>query len=199
MKKKEGPIDPEEWAALYAAGALSPNECAQFEARLAAGDAACQAAIQALGPVIEGMFAAFSPVLPPLGMRARLLEQLGPSEKPGSVDDSRPQRDMYVQRATGARWKEMGIRGAMRRVLWIDSQRNEYSALVRCEPGVVFPDHPHPGVEQCLVLEGDVWHDGIEYGPGDYQRFPAGSRHGEQTTRRGCLLLVIGTLSATGG
>lgn len=191
-------FDGGEWAALYAAGALSPEECAQFEAKLAAGDAALLNELRALEPVVEGLLDQIEPVTPPPELRSRLLEQLDatPDSNPTAhqAPPARRQRDLYVQRASKGRWREFGVPGATRRILWLDRERNEYSALVRCEPGTVFPDHVHPGPEQCLVLEGDLWLDDVEYGPGDFQRFEGGTRHGVQTTRRGCLILLVGAL-----
>jgi len=198
MKPEPADFDPAEWAALYAAGALAPEEGALFEAKLAAGDAACLNELRALDPVIEELLEEIEPVTPPAEVRTRLLEQINarPESTPPAqqTPPARRQRDLYVQRASKGRWRDFGIPGATRRILWLDRERNEYSALVRCEPGTVFPDHVHPGPEQCLVLEGDLWLDDVEYGPGDFQRFEGGTRHGVQSTRRGCLILLSGAL-----
>jgi len=190
-------FDPAEWAALYAAGALSPEDCALFEAKLAAVNADCLKEWRALEPAVEELLSTVEPVTPRQEIRSRLLEQLDstiPASLPPQPQAARRPRDLYVQRASKGRWRDMGIPGATRRILWLDRERNEYSALVRCEPGTVFPDHIHPGPEQCLVLEGDLWLDNVEYGPGDFQRFEGGTRHGVQTTRRGCLILLSGSL-----
>src|SRR5262249_33730667 len=53
---KPNPIDPAEWAALYAAGALPPAEAAALEARLAAGDDDCAAELRRLDPVLAALF-----------------------------------------------------------------------------------------------------------------------------------------------
>lgn len=188
MKHVPADFDPAEWAALYAAGALSPEECAQFEAKLAAGDRACLDELKPFEPVVEGLLDATLPVAPPGEVRSRLLEQIGTKSEPPASPDP------FVQRAAQARWREMGIPGVTRRVLWIDRERNEYSALIRCEPGTVFPSHIHPGPEQVLVLEGDLTYEAVEYGPGDYQRFERGTRHAPQSTKGGCLILITGTL-----
>lgn len=206
MTHEHLPFDPLAWAALYAAGALPADEALEFEARLAAGDAACLAALRELDPVVEALATGFEPVAPPDRLKQRLFAQLE-LEEPGSAPPGtsaetsqtpppapvgRRNRDLYIQRAAKARWRESGIPGVMRRVLWLDSERNQYSALLKCAPGAVFPEHVHPGPEEVLLLEGDLTVGDIELGPGDYQRSAAGSLHARQTTRGGCLLLITG-------
>jgi anti-sigma factor ChrR (cupin superfamily) len=63
---------------------------------------------------------------------------------------------------------------------------------VRFEPGASIPAHRHLQTEQCLVIEGDVEHDGNEYGPGDFTWAEAGSIDPTLTSRNGSLVLIIG-------
>ena len=57
--------------------------------------------------------------------------------------------------------------------------------------GSSYPGHLHGGVEECLVLEGDLQVEGEELRAGDYQRAEASSQHGTQWTKNGCLLLIV--------
>ena len=58
--------------------------------------------------------------------------------------------------------------------------------LVRFAPGTHFPHHGHSGEERVLVLEGSYVDDaGVEHGPGDLNRMPAGSQHGFVVSRDG--------------
>jgi len=68
--------------------------------------------------------------------------------------------------------------------------------LVRMAPGTSYPRHVHAGPEECFVLEGDLAvGDGLRLVAGDYQRMESGSRHPDQSTEGGCLLLLISSLN----
>ena len=59
--------------------------------------------------------------------------------------------------------------------------QGELSAIVYLEPGAVFPDHPHLGPEDVLVLEGAyVDSSGAEYWRGEVHRSVAGTHHSFQ-------------------
>jgi anti-sigma factor ChrR (cupin superfamily) len=70
-----------------------------------------------------------------------------------------------------------------------DTQCGTY--LMRMEPGAVTIEHDHPGMEEFLVIEGDlVDSDGAVFGPGDLVCYEAGTRH-HSRTETGCLLAVF--------
>jgi anti-sigma factor ChrR (cupin superfamily) len=63
--------------------------------------------------------------------------------------------------------------------------------LMRIQPGAVTIPHDHPGMEEFLVLEGDlVDSDGTTFGPGDFVSYEAGTHH-NSWTETGCLLAVF--------
>jgi anti-sigma factor ChrR (cupin superfamily) len=63
--------------------------------------------------------------------------------------------------------------------------------LMRMEPGAVTIEHEHAGMEEFLVLEGDlVDSDGTVYSAGDFVSYDAGTRH-NSWTNEGCLLAVF--------
>jgi anti-sigma factor ChrR (cupin superfamily) len=62
---------------------------------------------------------------------------------------------------------------------------------MRMEPGAVTVAHDHVGMEEFLVLEGDlVDDDGATFGPGDFVSYEARTHHSSHT-ERGCLLAVF--------
>ena len=73
-------------------------------------------------------------------------------------------------------------------------RRNEaegtQTSLWRIEPGASVPPHPHTREEECMVMEGSVVHDGVEYFPGDFLLAPVGERHKPFLAPRGALLLI---------
>ena len=73
-------------------------------------------------------------------------------------------------------------------------RRNEaegtQTSLWRIEPGASVPPHPHTREEECMVMEGSVVHDDVEYFAGDVLLAPVGERHKPFFAPRGALLLI---------
>ena len=63
--------------------------------------------------------------------------------------------------------------------------------LMRMEPGAVTLAHEHEGMEEFLLLEGDlVDSDGSVFAAGDFVSYQAGTQH-SSWTETGCLLAVF--------
>lgn len=73
-------------------------------------------------------------------------------------------------------------------------RRNEaegtQTSLWRLDPGAIVPPHPHTREEECMVMEGSVVHDDVEYFAGDFLLAPVGERHKPFVAPRGALLLI---------
>jgi len=68
--------------------------------------------------------------------------------------------------------------GIASKVLAVDTETKAHAMLVRWDPGVEFPPHMHPSLEQIYALEGECEYQGQVYGPGTHFIFPAGYEHG---------------------
>ena len=84
--------------------------------------------------------------------------------------------------------------GVEARRLFVDSESDRVTMLVRMAPGSSYPAHVHGGPEECLVISGD-----LRIGPqhmkcGDFQRAVPGSTHVVQSTDEGCVLLIVSSL-----
>ena len=90
------------------------------------------------------------------------------------------------------KWRQGDGPGITYKKLHFDNASGLLTMLVRMEPGAHYPAHRHSLLEQCLVLEGDLIHDGHVYGPGDFTWAEAGSIDPGLHTERGTLLLIIG-------
>ncbi|MCG8407819.1 MAG: cupin domain-containing protein [Phycisphaerales bacterium] len=176
--------DAAELAALFAAGALSPDERAKFEAMLADADSGCAKELQALSPAVEALSDAAGPVAAPKSVRDALLRRTR-EQSPQATAES-----FYIQRDNQGEWKEFGIPGARMRTLFVDRERMVKTFLLQMAPGCEIPSHPHDDVEECYVIEGDLHTADTVLRPGDYMRAPAGSLHGRSFTQGGCLMLV---------
>jgi len=63
--------------------------------------------------------------------------------------------------------------------------------LMRMQPGAATIDHDHPGMEEFLILEGElIDSDGTVFKTGDFVSYEAGTRH-HSRTESGCLIAVF--------
>jgi anti-sigma factor ChrR (cupin superfamily) len=62
---------------------------------------------------------------------------------------------------------------------------------MRTQPGAVTISHEHAGMEEFLILDGDlIDDDGIVFGPGDFVSYEPGTTHNSRT-ENGCLIAVF--------
>jgi anti-sigma factor ChrR (cupin superfamily) len=113
-----------------------------------------------------------------------------------SIDSSRETQaeeapGFVVVRASEGEWRPTADPGVSFKLLFVDRERATVTTLVRMEPGARIPAHRHLGLEQCLVLEGDLSSGGIEMSAGDFNCSMPGSVHDELTTKGGALFIII--------
>lgn len=188
-------------AALYALGALEGEEARAFEAHLEEGCDACAAELREFESVVGNLGLAAPEAEPPGTARERLLGRLAaggssePEEKKGAgADPSRSLCDegFLVVRAGEGQWLPTGDAGVSFKLLYTDRERGTFTTLVRMEAGAHIRAHRHLGVEQCLVIEGDLRAGGVEMGAGDFNCSLPGSVHEEISTTSGALFLIVG-------
>jgi len=194
----------EELAALYAAGALTIETREAVDARLATGDIALQRAIAGFDSAALSLFEAVPEKTPPPHVREKLLSLI--DQESNDAPTANPQvwkhwqsevmdSPLLIRRSDDQAWEPTGIDGIETRPLFVDRERNQTTMLVRMAGGTAYPRHLHAGPEECYVLEGDL-HVGEEVlYAGDYQRAAPGSHHPVQSTEKGCLLLLVSSLS----
>jgi anti-sigma factor ChrR (cupin superfamily) len=181
--------EPAELAALYAAGAFPDHERTDYEVHLAEGCAACNEELSRLNGVVAALSAGLPAVTPPSPIRDSLLRRIAATRE--AVPSG---RELFILKAEEGAWEQMPIPGMQMRKLFVDEINKRMTALVRMAPGSSYPIHLHHGPEECLVLEGDLRVGDHVLRAGDYQRAPAGTRHGIQSTEHGCLILVTASL-----
>ncbi|HEV2706768.1 MAG TPA: cupin domain-containing protein, partial [Pyrinomonadaceae bacterium] len=148
--------------------------------------------------VAEALALGAPDVEPPTGARARLMTLV--ADEAGEVDEgdahtqSTPQtvaQSLLIVRANEGKWIRTPDPGIFVKLLYVDKERDTVTTLVRMEPGSRIPPHRHLGVEQCLVLEGDVSSAGHTLGAGDFNCALPGSIHNDLTSEGGALLLLV--------
>jgi anti-sigma factor ChrR (cupin superfamily) len=185
---------PEELAALYAAGALPPDEASAVESRVDAGDRQLAEEIASYDIVFVALAEGSEPAVPNSEIKERLLEQAAKA-RPNA---RRRRRDRLEDASTGfvlrrgesRKWVDLDIPGIQECLLYHDPLRKIETKLVRVAPGMTIPAHRHPGVEGCYLLEGDLHTYGKDLLAGDYMVAPRGSVHPDSYTKNGCLFLV---------
>lgn len=189
------------WAASYFSGALSPEEAAAYEAAMRDAGPIEREAFARMRAVARRLFDGITPAAPSPSLRQRLLDRIRSEEADAPPvwsrwSDDAQASDLYTLRREESPWEETGIPGVQVRRLFVDRPNNRMTAIFRMAPGTSYRPHRHDGPEECLVLEGELHvSDSITLRAGDYQRAPAGSDHGLQSTRSGCLLLITCSLT----
>ncbi len=89
--------------------------------------------------------------------------------------------DRYGEAVPGLSWLNLSY----------DAETGHGSFLIRFEPGSRSLPHEHTGIEEFLVLEGQlVDDDGTIFRTGDFVSFGPGSRHSSMAPQ-GCLIAVF--------
>lgn len=120
--------------------------------------------------------------------RAAVPETEFPSNQSATREDAK--KSLVIHRASEGRWRSAGQTGAYIRILNHDRALGRSTFLLKIDAGCRFPTHDHDANEECIVLSGDIQDGELSFGPGDYFRAAAGSRHAELSTREGCVCMI---------
>jgi anti-sigma factor ChrR (cupin superfamily) len=164
--------EQQETAALAALGVLPPRE-AMAAPRRAIGQMEEAAALLAESIEI---------VTPPAGLRDRLLGRIAAFEQLKPVADVRADENTWVR---------SGMPGVDIKTLFKEPGLGRTTYLVRMAPGARLPAHKHGDIEQCLMIEGDIWWGDIAYRKGDFMAMGKDSEHPEVYTVGGNVMLLI--------
>lgn len=188
-----------ERAALYALGALNEEEARLFEAHLAEGCDECADEVRSFNPVIASLGTCPSEATPSPGVRERLaeflIEEARLAERTAAFTDT-SSRQMVKIRSNEGEWQLLAT-GVYRKTLFEDRERGTTTSIIKLQPGAHIPPHRHSGIEECIVLEGDVYSDTESFAAGDYLCMPAGSMHEQLFSTHGALLFIVAGGAAT--
>jgi anti-sigma factor ChrR (cupin superfamily) len=191
------------WAALHALDALDADDRRAFEAHLDGGCDSCRAEYHSFRLVAARLVHLVPPIAPPAALRdrlmARIAELAAPAAPAADADTQVWKRwgrqdlvdSLFTLRRDATPWEITAVPGVYVRNLFADPDHHQVTMLVKMDPGTAYPPHRHAGVEECLVLEGDLHVAGRVLHAGDYQRAADESIHGIQSTENGCLLFIV--------
>jgi anti-sigma factor ChrR (cupin superfamily) len=198
-KRFEHSEETQAWAALYSLGSLSGDEKTLYEKHLEEGCADCAQEIRSFQGVVEDLSLSATVVVPSGKARERLFASLGVQKKAAAPKESQSptgpkgillrEPGLLIARSAEMPWESVAP-GIDRRVLFVDSERDHITTLVRVQPGTRYPSHRHAGVEEILLLEGDLHVHEIVMHAGDYCRAEPESIHDITFSESGCMLLL---------
>jgi anti-sigma factor ChrR (cupin superfamily) len=102
----------------------------------------------------------------------------------------------HVVRPAQMEWQKTRFPGCEVKTLLFDQKSGLVTALMRCAPGAVLPDHEHVKIEQTYMLEGKLVDKegpvaGLEVKPGEFVWRESGSRHVAWTPEGGLMLAMF--------
>jgi len=100
-----------------------------------------------------------------------------------------PPENTWTLRSSEGTWSDLSP-GIRFKILAKDLASRTCTYLLSMESGTAVPAHLHTLEEQCLVLQGEVWLGDHILRSGDWHVAQPGSRHGDFSTRTGCLLFL---------
>lgn len=180
MRRVDPTSTPDDLAAEYLLGTLTPSEQHWVEAQMAV-DPALRALVYAWQERLAPLCNAIAAVEPPASVLDRLNAQLDQDEKARTA-----QKTIFAAEGT---WVALAA-GVHIKVLASNEAEQGRSFLLRMEPGARLPAHRHPAVEECIMIEGDLTLGGVALSAGDYQRMSPGSRHPTGRTLAGCVAFI---------
>jgi anti-sigma factor ChrR (cupin superfamily) len=138
--------------------------------------------------VEAALFDALAPIeLSPeraLALRERVLARAAGAPIPEALDEP----GFVTIRKADAGWLQV-MPGVHAKLLHTEGSAQSY--LVRLEPGARAPAHDHPGIEECIVLEGEVQYLGsTRLRAGDYQLAKEGAHHSDLVSETGALVFL---------
>ena len=174
---------PRKGGAIYALGAMSAAEREEFEARLAAGEVdpeEIEEHLQTMTELAEEI-ASVMPT-PRRALKDSIMAAIGGPEP-------LPDPKQMIVRANQGEWLEL-MPGISVKILYHNEALERTTLLVKIAPGAAYPMHRHVGMEECLVIEGDLHVNGTILYPGDYAVSFNDKVHRDTHSEGGCLLLL---------
>ncbi len=110
-----------------------------------------------------------------------------------SIADKKP--ISQVVRAGGGEWVESGMPGFEFKLLFQDPDTKKSTVLARIAAGARMPHHRHQGSEECLIIEGSLWTDGVLLQAGDFIVTEDQTEHEDTWSPNGALALLKTYLS----
>jgi quercetin dioxygenase-like cupin family protein len=163
----------------YLQGELGLSEMEAFESA-AAQNPEYAKTVRSYSNLLDLLSDRLADVAPPIAtdVRARILSTVA------------KQRISQVIRAAEGEWVESGMPGFEFKLLFQDPDTNKSTVLARIAAGARMPHHRHKGTEECLIIEGSLWTDGVLLQAGDFIVTQDQTEHEDTWSPAGALALI---------
>lgn len=176
-----------ERVAEYALRSMPASETGAFETHLDEC-AECRRELASLRPVLDTFADWPTDILrPPTSLLPRLEQRIAADADGASSATSEadwPDEPGWQEAAPGVSYKLLATGSGAERV----------SMLVRLAPGAAYPPHRHAGVEELVLLDGELWIDDRKLRPGDYNRGEPDAVDSRVWSETGCTCLLVTSL-----
>ena len=95
-----------------------------------------------------------------------------------------------MQSEVASSWVDSGMPGFEFKLLFQDPDTKKSTVLARIAAGARMPHHRHQGAEECLIIEGSLWTDGVLLQAGDFIVTQDQTEHEDTWSPNGALALI---------
>jgi anti-sigma factor ChrR (cupin superfamily) len=188
-------------AALNALGTVTLNEARAFEEELTVLDTASKAELQEFDAVARLLAFGGNNAEPSADVWSKLCAIMDAEPKAQvsevqevevvsqPVQETAPAPLLTVRKEEGV-WQQVH-EGIFAKTLFQNVKNGTTTYMVKFMPGAKTPLHRHPGMEECMVIEGDFQVDGKDLRAGDYHCASPGSIHDRPYSINGAMVLII--------
>lgn len=136
--------------------------------------------------------ATYAPVEPSPDLKSKIFAAIGEVEPGTETEQDKGSKDGYhfIGNQEGD-WKELPGGKVRLKTLSDAPEASHTTILIEAAPGAVFLPHAHEGMEEILMLSGDLDTLGRRLGPGDYLRHDPNTLHAKAISENGCRALLI--------
>jgi quercetin dioxygenase-like cupin family protein len=178
----------QELASLYAVGALTAEEQAQFERELQA-NAGLRAYVRGLQRTTTLLALSTTTGAPPPSLKTRVLAKIDALKSAPLLPALAGLR--FEEGASQKDWKALPVPGAYIKLLSLEKDRGYAVLMGKLDPGTRFPAHINAGPEDFFVLTGDLVIGDRKLVAGDFHHADKGSQHAVNYSVAGCTLLAV--------
>lgn len=143
------------------------------------------------GPIFESLAGSIAPAELSASARSRMASKIRERAR------NQPPEGTSTLRVDDGVWKMLAVGVAMK-LLRIDHEAGNQTALVRFAAGSALGQHAHVQEEECLVLEGEIMIGSHVLRAGDVHIAAPGTQHAAISSVPGALLLVRSDIVMTG-
>ena len=132
--------------------------------------------------MLDALLVELKPIAPPADRAASLRERILTAARATAADT-----DKITVPPDAGEWVAIAPKVSIKMLHATPESR---AFLLRLKPGGRLAPHDHPGDEECMVLEGEVYLAGVHATAGTFHLAPKGSHHGEIRSETGALLYL---------